>query len=144
MAARPDSAGLPTFVMRIEIPSDKKATEYLANERTFLAWIRTCIAVISLGFVIARFGVWLRELAARIDPKIGIQGTKFSLLVGVAMMAFGSVLTCLAAWRYHAINRAIERGEYEVDRGLVIMVTLSVALLGIAMIAYLLLGGSSL
>ena len=102
--------------MRIEIPSDKKATEYLANERTFLAWIRTCIAVISLGFVIARFGVWLRELAARIDPKIGIQSTKFSLLVGVAMMAFGSALTIMAAWRYHAINRAIERGEYEVDR----------------------------
>jgi putative membrane protein len=130
--------------MRIEIPSDKKATEYLANERTFLAWIRTCIAVISLGFVIARFGVWLRELAARIDPKIGIQSTRFSLMVGVAMMAFGSVLTFLAAWRYHAINRDIERGHYEVDRGLVIMVTLSVALLGIAMIAYLLLGGNSL
>jgi putative membrane protein len=124
--------------MGIEIPSDKRATEYLANERTFLAWIRTCVAVISLGFVVARFGVWLRELATRIDPKAEIHSTKFSLLIGVAMMAFGSVLTLLAARRYRAVNRAIDRGEFQADRGLVIMVTVSVALLGAVMIAYLL------
>jgi uncharacterized membrane protein YidH (DUF202 family) len=35
--------------------------EYLANERTFLAWLRTCIAIIGLGFVVARFGLFLRE-----------------------------------------------------------------------------------
>ena len=128
--------------MRAEIPSDKRATEYLANERTFLAWIRTCIAIISLGFVIARFGVWLREFAARIDPKIGVRNTSFSLLVGVAMMAFGSVLTILAAWRYHGINQAIDRGEFQADRGLVAIVTISVALLGVVMIAYLLLTGN--
>jgi len=130
--------------MPLEIPSDKKATEYLANERTFLAWIRTCIAVISLGFVIARFGVWLRELATQIAPKIEVQSTSFSLLVGVAMMALGSALTLLAAWRYHAINRAIDRGEFQADRGLVIIVTTLVALLGAVMIAYLLLTANRL
>ena len=127
--------------MHAKIPSDKKATEYLANERTFLAWIRTCIAVISLGFVIARFGVWLRELAARIDPKIQGRSTRFSLLVGVAMMAFGSALTLLAAWRYHGINRAIDRGEFQADRGLVVIVTIAVTLLGVVMITYLLATG---
>jgi len=40
------------------MPEDRKATEYLANERTFLAWIRTSIAVISLGFVIAK---WVKD-----------------------------------------------------------------------------------
>lgn len=118
---------------------DRKATEYLANERTFLAWIRTCIAVISLGFVIARFGVWLRELAMQVAPKTEVQSTGFSLLVGVAMMALGSALSLLAAWRYHAINRAIDRGEFKADKGLIIIVTISVALLGAVMIAYLLL-----
>jgi putative membrane protein len=128
--------------MCAEISSDKKATEYLANERTFLAWIRTSIAVISLGFVIARFGVWLRELAARIDPKIEARSTQFSLLIGVAMMAFGSALTLLAAWRYRGINRAIARGEFQADRGLVIIVAISVASLGVAMMVYLLLTGN--
>jgi len=125
--------------MPLGIPADQKATEYLANERTFLAWIRTCIAVISLGFVIARFGVWLRELATQISPKAEVQRTSFSLFVGVAMMALGCALTILAAWRYRAINRAIDRGEFQADRGLVVIVTVSVATLGAVMIAYLLL-----
>lgn len=124
--------------MPAEIPTDKKATEFLANERTFLAWIRTCIAVVTLGFVVARFGVWLRELATRIDPGTTVQNTRFSLYAGVAMMAFGSSLAVIAARRYHVVNRGIDRGEYQVDRGLVVIVTTSVALLGAAMIAYLL------
>jgi putative membrane protein len=121
------------------ILGDKKATEYLANERTFLAWIRTSIAVISLGFVIAKFGVWLRELAARLAPQIPIRGTGMSLPIGVAMMAFGGSLAVLAAWHYHLVNRAIERGEVRANRGLVVTVTAAVALLAALMIAYLLL-----
>jgi putative membrane protein len=130
--------------LKAEIPSDRRATEYLANERTFLAWIRTCIAVISLGFVIARFGVWLRELSPRTGAAGEPHSTGFSLGVGVVMMALGSALAIMAALRYRAINRAIERGHFEVDRGLVVVVTLSVAILGAVMIAYLLYSGNRL
>ena len=118
---------------------DQRATEYLANERTFLAWIRTSIAVISLGFVIAKFGVWLRELAARLDPQIPIRSTGLSLPMGVAMMALGGALAIFAAWHYHLVNRAIARGEVRANRGLIIAVTAAVALLAVMMIAYLLL-----
>ena len=79
------------------------------------------------------------RLAARIDPKIEAQSTKFSLLVGVGMMALGSVLTLVAAWRYQGINRAIDRGQFQADRWLVVIVAIAVALLGTTMIAYLLL-----
>jgi putative membrane protein len=130
--------------MRAEISSDKQATEYLANERTFLAWIRTCIAVISLGFVIARFGVWLREFASRLDPKSEVHSTGFSLVAGVVMMALGCLLSILAAWRYRAINLAISRGEYKVDSALVLLVSGSVAFLGATMIAYLVMTGNRL
>lgn len=125
--------------MRTAVPEDKKATEYLANERTFLAWIRTSIAVISLGFVIAKFGVWLRELATRLAPQIPIHSTGMSLPIGVAMMVLGGSLAVLAAWHYHLVNRAIERGEVRANRGLVVTVTVAVALLALLMIAYLVL-----
>ena len=125
--------------MRAAVPEDKKATEYLANERTFLAWIRTSIAVISLGFVIAKFGVWVRELATRLAPQIPIHSTGMSLPLGVAMMVLGGSLAVLAAWHYHLVNRAIERGEVRANRGLVVTVTVAVALLALLMIAYLVL-----
>lgn len=125
--------------MKGKIPEEKKATEYLANERTFLAWIRTSIAVVSLGFVVAKFAVWLDEIAKRINPQMQTHGTGLSLPMGVAMMAFGAVLAILAAWRYHVVNLAIERGEVRADRGLIILVTVAVALLAGMMIAYILL-----
>ena len=125
--------------MPVKIPDDKKATEYLANERTFLAWIRTCIAVITLGFVVAKFGVWLSELAKRLDPQMPIHSMGMSVPMGVTMMALGGALAILASWHYHLVNLAIEHGTVRANRGLVIAVTVAVALLAIMMIAYMLL-----
>jgi putative membrane protein len=125
--------------MGTRIPDDKKATEYLANERTFLAWIRTAISILSLGFVVAKFGVWLRELASRIDPGAHVTSSSYSLPIGVAMMTLGSALAVLAAWHYHVTNVAIGRGEVKANRGLVVTVTGGVVLLAAVMIAYMLL-----
>ncbi len=121
------------------IGEEKRATEYLANERTFLAWIRTSIAIISLGFVVAKFSLWLHELATRLDPQIQTSQMGVSLPIGVTMMALGGVLAVQVAWRYHVVNRAIENGVVSADRGLVILVTVMVALLCVAMIVYMLL-----
>lgn len=55
------------------------------------------------------------------------------------MMTFGGLLSVLAAWRYHVVNRDIERGKVRADRGLVILVTIMMALLSGAMIAFALL-----
>lgn len=116
----------------------KWATEYLANERTFLAWIRTSIAVISLGFVVAKFSVWLRELSAHLDPQMQAHRAGVSLPLGMAMMTLGALLALLAAWRYHVVNRDIERGKVSADRGLVVLVTTMVTVLSGAMIIFIL------
>ena len=50
-------------------PTD--AADHLANERTFLAWIRTSLAVIGLGFAVAKFGTWLRELSGQSELGLG-------------------------------------------------------------------------
>jgi putative membrane protein len=121
------------------IDETKRATEYLANERTFLAWIRTSVAVISLGFVLARFSVWFREFSAQRQPQMHVQRGGISLPIGVAMMIMGGALTILAAWRYHVVNRDIEHGKVSADRGLVVLVTVMVALLSLAMIVLALL-----
>ena len=117
---------------------EKRATEYLANERTFLAWIRTSIAIISLGFVVAKFSLWLNQLAAQLQPQMQAPHLGASMPIGVAMMALGGLLAILAAWRYHKVNRAIETGSVRADRRLVIVVTVMVTLLCGALIVYML------
>src|SRR5262245_33352218 len=104
------------------VPEENKASEYLANERTFLAWIRTSIAMISLGFVVARFGLWLSRAAGMAHRGTKDLGASASRPAGIAIAGFGGLMALLAAWRYHVVNKEIERGVVKVDRGLVFLV----------------------
>jgi putative membrane protein len=114
-----------------EIPADHRAQEHLANERTFLAWVRTTIALISLGFVLARLGPWLNDA-----------GTKRVLSraspIGIGLVTFGALLTLLAAWRYDAVNRQIEAGLVKTDRGLVWFVAVAITVVSATLIIYML------
>ena len=126
-----------------KVPAAKFENELLANERTFLAWLRTSIAVMSLGFVVARFGLWLRELALQINPHVPLQRTGLSLPLGEGMIGFGALLTLLAAWRYHVVNRAIECGEIKSDPRMVSLVTIVVVVSAIVLIIYMMLSQPS-
>jgi len=119
------------------LSEDRKATEFLANERTFLAWIRTSVSIVSLGFVIAKFRVWMQEIGNY--RGVAQQSShENSWIIGIAMMVLGALLAVLAAWRYHIVNLQIERGKVSADRGLIILVTVLVVLFAAAMIATIL------
>src|ERR1700756_3064577 len=64
---------------------------WLAAERTFLAWIRTGIALMGFGFVVARFGLFLRELAAA-HQILSLRTTGLSLWLGTALLIIGIVV----------------------------------------------------
>jgi putative membrane protein len=81
-----------------------------ANERTMLAWIRTGIALMAFGFAIARFGVFLRQIATVGQLTVHEQAIG-SVWVGSALVALGTVANLLATARFARIRRAIERGE---------------------------------
>jgi putative membrane protein len=125
-----------------KIPDDKKATEHLANERTFLAWVRTSVSIMSLGFVVAKFGVWLRELATRFVGRAPNPHSGLSAPVGAAIIGFGGLMAVLAAWRFRTVNREIEAGRVIVDRGLVMLITVVVAALAVVMMAYIVMTGN--
>jgi inner membrane protein YidH len=126
-----------------KLDPDKIESEILANERTFLAWVRTSIAVISLGFVIARFNLWIREVAIRVNPQMPMRGSGFSAPLGECMIGAGALITLFAAWRYHVINRTIRRGEIQADPQLVITVTAIVVFAALAVIVYMVVSAGS-
>ncbi len=119
-------------------------SDQLANERTFLAWIRTSVAVVSLGFVIARFSFWLNELALTTGQHVQLQRTGLSLPIGLGMMAFGALLTVFSAYRYQAVSRAIDRGEFFSAGSLILAVTAATFALAVMLIVYLLVAAGRL
>jgi putative membrane protein len=97
-----------------QVPDPPKETLGLhqANERTMLAWIRTGIALMAFGFAIARFGVFLREVAGVGQiPTLRLQHGVGSAWVGAVLVALGMLANLLATIRYAQIRRAIDRGD---------------------------------
>jgi len=117
-------------------PSESgKASSHLANERTFLAWIRTSISIIVFGFVVAKFGITLREF-------LRVQGAAehesgVSLIIGVGFISMG-IFMALAAWfRYQATMRRIETGDFKPAGAIVTVLTVVAAVFGIILAVYL-------
>ena len=112
--------------------------DYLAEERTFLAWIRTGIALMGFGFLVAHFGMFADE-PTRYAP--GLRPHQLSLWFGVALIAIGVTVNLFSARRYMRLVGELNSGQF-VHRSLSkqgVVVALSLALLGIAMAIYLLL-----
>ena len=112
--------------------------DYLTAERTFLAWIRTGLALMGFGFVVARFGLFLQQLRL-VDHAPSVPSYGVSLWFGTALIAVGVVVNLSSAWRHVRLVRELERGEPARSRSLTqaIATALFLALIGLAMAIYL-------
>jgi putative membrane protein len=117
------------------------ASTQFAEERTLLAWVRTGLALMGFGFVVARFGLFLRELASlqgvAVQQRLGV-----SLWVGTTLVLLGVAVNLLAAWKHVQTVRQLNRGEAidfrPVSLGPVIALILGV--LGLLVAIYLIFG----
>ena len=85
-------------------------SDYLAAERTFLAWIRTGLAFMGFGFVVARFGIYIQALFGR-RQQFGL-----SVPFGTALIAMGVAITIGCAWNYMRMVRELREGGTEFER----------------------------
>src|SRR5690554_6481831 len=93
--------------------NDTRLREHLANERTFLAWVRTALALIGLGFVIVKFALFLKELTLLFE-KNNFAGTEeFSTVIGIVIVAFGVLLPPFAFFQYKKVEKQINQQEYK-------------------------------
>ena len=117
-----------------EPPSPSRTRDHLANERTLLAWIRTAITIMGLGFIVARFGLLLRELGATNSRPLP---TGVSTFIGVALTVCGVIVLPLSLQRYRTVGEGIERNEYRWAPHLAIALTLILAAAGVLLAIYL-------
>jgi putative membrane protein len=98
-------------------------TEHAANERTFLAWVRTGIAVIAFGFVVEKFNLFILVIANTAAAQVGrtIRTERLAGPLGhyegLALMALGIVLIVVAGWRFVRTARRIDAPEPQNSNG---------------------------
>ena len=115
----------------------ERSREHLANERTFLAWIRTSIALMGFGFVIVKFSLFLKQLSLLLETR-GLPSKGYSSIVGVVMVAIGVVITILAFIQYKRNEKQLKNNYFVPSSMLTLFVTLIIITGGIFMIFYLL------
>ena len=120
----------------MEKPAEQDPRVYFAAERTFLAWIRTGLGLMGVGFAVSRFGLFLRELSASHLPG---QTTGLSLWSGVMLVALGVVVTLSAVLRHFQLVRELRSGTWRAGRVSTdaVILGLLLAAVGIAMALYL-------
>jgi putative membrane protein len=91
-------------------PSPVRATDTLANERTYLAYVRTAIAFIAFGFVVARFSLFVREIGPIAHLSVPHAGAVSSLF-GSATSIFGIIVGIVGGYRYASTDRALREGR---------------------------------
>lgn len=118
--------------------------QHLANERTFLSWLRTSIALIGLGFIVARFGLFLREFGLVVKntsnnnpAAVSLFGHSQSSLIGISIIILGIALILLALRNYLTTRSYIEKGFYIPSNFNIFAASLSLVFLGILIIVYL-------
>jgi len=117
-------------------------TNHLANERTFLAWIRTSISIIVFGFVVSRFGIALKEFF--LVQNRAIKDSNTSLSIGVGFMVVGIVMALISLVQYHITRHRIETNQFKPANLITILLGAFAALFGITLVIYLILTAQNL
>jgi putative membrane protein len=112
-----------------------RARDHLANERTFLAWVRTGAAIVVFGFAIGRFSIAMRQLTALNGHPVRTAG--LSVWMGASSIIAGVVLVVAGLVRYRKTRAQLEAGTFEPAGFVLDLVTILTVLFGLALAGYL-------
>lgn len=120
--------------------ADADPRVFFAAERTLLAWLRTGLAIIAIGFVVARFGLFVRLLAAQPVAQSSAGTGRWSEMLGVVFVLLGSLAIAAAAWQHGRFVTTLTAPDLPAaySRRLAVVLSSGVAALGLALAGYLL------
>ena len=126
-----------------EIIEDKKSARvrnrrvHMANERTFLAWIRTSIGIMAFGFVVEKFAIFVKQVSYFLGKEVAVPSRGYSSIFGIFLVGLGALMGVLAFIRYKKVERQIDEDTYQPSILLDILLTISMLTIGIFLVIYL-------
>lgn len=96
------------------VPPSRIVADHLANERTFLSWIRTALALLGFGFVLARVGLFLSQLTpaeGSSAPQPSHHAHEF-VLMGTVFIVLGVALSAWSGWHYQRTRKGLDSGQF--------------------------------
>jgi putative membrane protein len=112
---------------------------FFAAERTLLAWLRTGLTLMGLGFVVARFGLFLRLLAVQSQTRPDQQHFTASAVLGVLFIAAGAMAILVASAQHQRFVKTLPRADLpdSYNRTFAVVLSATVGILGLVLAAYL-------
>jgi|ERR1022692_1664198 putative membrane protein len=116
---------------------NSNTNEHLANERTFLAWVRTSIGIMAFGFVVVKFSLFVKQIGIVLGKQIILQQHGFSNIIGIVLVAAGSSSLILSFIQYKRTEKQINNGNYISSSWLTGALAIFIFLVSIFLIIYL-------
>ncbi|MEN0053082.1 MAG: DUF202 domain-containing protein [Mucilaginibacter sp.] len=114
------------------------ASDHLANERTFLAWVRTSIALMGFGFVVVKFSLFVRQLSLAVGARNVTPAKGFSGLIGMCLVAVGALTALIGYSRYKRIEKQLLEQTFYPKSRLLLLLTVGVIGASLLLLYYLL------
>lgn len=117
--------------------------EYLSNERTLLAWIRTGIGIMVFGFVAVKFSLFLKQLPTKYIAETVPPNSNFTIYLGIGLLIAGAMTILLSYLRYVRTIKLLKKGKYQYSTAMLTFITMMLFVLSISLIAYLIIAAST-
>lgn len=112
---------------------------HLANERTFLSWIRTSIGIMAFGFVVEKFALFVRQISLFLGKEVPQPAhTGYSSFFGIFLIALGAMMGFLAFIRYKKVEKQIDEDTYKPSILLDLLLIIALLAIAVFLIIYLL------
>ena len=108
---------------------------YMANERTFLAWIRTSIGIMAFGFVVEKFALFMKQMpflfGETVDVKVIPPTHGYSAILGIFLVGLGALMGLLAFIRYKKVEKQLNENMWQPSSVLDAILTIAVFVVGV-------------
>ncbi|MEO8821899.1 MAG: DUF202 domain-containing protein [Ginsengibacter sp.] len=119
------------------IKSKGNITDHLANERTFLAWMRTSIGIMAFGFVVVKFSLFVKRISLLLGKSYVAPTHGYSAIVGIVLVLIGTITIIFYYVRYRQSEKQISEGTYVHSTLLITIISIFILIVSLLLVVYL-------